>query len=110
MSAFIATLIAVTAATASADSYDGKWTASGLRNAHCLSFDADIAVSGSQITIGIRGAGSYTLRGTVAPDGSFDAVTSNATVNVSGKFNGDKVEFILRAGCGIRNGSGQRAE
>jgi len=105
----IITSMAFTVGAASASSYGGRWTANASRTAHCLSFYADIIVLNNQIAIGISGAGVYTLRGTVAPNSKFDAVSPNDTVNASGKFTGDKVELTLRAPCGLRIGSGQRA-
>jgi len=109
MAAPILMAIALSAATANADSYAVKWTASGFRTHSCGSFDADITVEGSQITIHIKAQDTYTMRGTEAPDGSFNAVAGNGTVRASGKFTEEKVEMLLQAACGSCTGTGQRA-
>jgi len=108
--AILVAMLAFGSASASAQTYAGKWEASGTSmgmRGKCPRFDARIKVVGNDITIAISSGGNYKLKGTVAADGSFKANGPNTTA--SGKFAGDTVEIQLNAGCGERSGTGSRA-
>jgi hypothetical protein len=70
-------LLAFGIASAEAESYNGKWEAAGQASGRCPDFLAHITVAGNNITIGIGGAVTYRLKGTIAPDGSFTAAGVN---------------------------------
>ncbi|MGE5202095.1 MAG: hypothetical protein ACM3O6_08510 [Acidobacteriota bacterium] len=96
-------------APASAQSYRGKWEAAGEKSGRCPAFYAHITVNGNKINIGIGGASTYRLTGTVAPDGSFSAEGTNGSTKATGQFTGDTVNLTLFASCGTRTGTGHRA-
>src|SRR3984893_15997524 len=102
-------LLAFGITSATAESYNGKWEAEGkgpTRN--CPDFVAHITVAGNKITLDIGSQyNTWTMNGTVAPDGSFTSASGASTAN--GKFVGDTVEFVLGCLCGPRTGKGRRA-
>ena len=105
--AIFVAMLAFGYASASAQTYVGKWEASGSSTRSCPQFNAHISVVGNDITIAINSTYNYKLKGIVAVDGSFKADGPNTAA--SGKFAGDTVEIQLNAGCGVRSGTGSRA-
>lgn len=108
----LAALLAFGIAAAEAETYNGKWEAAGQsvhQRGKCPDFLAHITVAGNKIRIGITGAVTYSLNGTVTPDGSFTAVGAAGATSANGKFVGDTVEFTLEASCGARTATGHRA-
>lgn len=101
-------MVVAWAPIAAAQSYAGKWEASGGSTRTCPELNAHINVVGSNISITIAAALTYTLKGTVAADGSFTAETPNGAASASGKFSGDTVDFVLKVGCGSRGAKGRR--
>jgi hypothetical protein len=105
----LAALLAFGIASAAAESYNGKWEAADQMEHKCARFVAQITVAGINITIKVVSVATYTLKGTVAPDGSFTAAEANGSRTANGKFAGDTVEITLLAGCGSRTTTGHRA-
>jgi hypothetical protein len=105
----LAALLAFGAASAQAQSYNGKWEAADQMETKCARFVAHITVAASNIVIKVVSVNTYTLKGTVAPDGSFTAAEANGQRIANGKFMGDTVEITLKAGCGSRTTTGHRA-
>jgi hypothetical protein len=105
----LAALLSLVAGAASAQTYRGRWEASGAASGRCPSYDAYVAVTGSNIVINIGGAATYRLRGIVASDGSFTAEGVNGATSATGRFAGNDVEMTLVASCGSRSGTGHRA-
>jgi hypothetical protein len=107
----LAALLALDIGAASAESFNGKWEASGpaVVGRKCPAYDAHIVVRGSAITIRLGGGRkSFVLKGQVAPDGSFAAEGLNGETSATGKFAGNVVELTLVASCGARPGTGHR--
>jgi hypothetical protein len=104
------TLLVFSIASAEAESYSGQWEAADQMEHKCARFVAHITVAGSNITIKVVSVATYTLKGTVAPDGSFTAGEANGSRTANGKFAGDAVELTLLAGCGSRTTTGHRAD
>jgi len=108
----LAALLVLGIGSASAQSFRGKWEASGpaVIGRKCPAYNAHIAVRGDAIVIRLSGRGrTWVLRGQVAPDVSFTAEGLNGETSATGKFSGDTVEMTLIASCGKRPGTGHRA-
>jgi hypothetical protein len=105
----LAVLLVFGSPLASAQSYNGNWDAADQMEHKCARFVAHLVVAGSNITIKVVSVATYTLRGTVAPDGSFTAAEAGGSRTANGKFMGDTVELTLLAGCGSRTTTGHRA-
>lgn len=105
-------LVVVGIGPAFAQSYGGRWEATGAEviGRHCPAYDAHIIVQGTAITIRLGGgARNYVLKGRVAPDGSFTAQGLNGETSATGKFARGNVEMTLVRSCGSAPGTGHRA-
>ena len=108
----LAALIILGIGPVSAESFNGKWEAEGgpVVGRRCPAYDAHITVRGSAIVIRLGGgARNWELKGQVAPDGSFSAEGLEGKTSATGKFTGNTVEMSLVASCGVRPGTGHRA-
>jgi hypothetical protein len=108
----LAALFVLGIGSASAESFNGKWEASGpaVVGRKCPAYDAHIVVRGNAIVIRLGGgARNYVLKGQVAPDGSFTAEGLNGETSSTGKFTGSDVAMTLIRSCGTAPGTGHRA-
>lgn len=102
-------LLAFGLASASAETYSGKWSATGGASGRCIAgFVMNITVEGNNFSAEAGGGlNSFTLHGTIAPDGSFTAQGNEGSV-AKGRFVSDTVEVTFGVSCGWRTGTGRR--